>query len=83
MSVNYEEISQQATDPLFELAGDRIENLGVWVDHVKITGEGKLEIKLTAEAVNGEALSKVRDLLLIQRSGVLVDFRPTQESLPL
>lgn len=83
MGVNPEDINKQAEGRVFELAGDRIENLEVWVNYVKITGEGKLEIKLTAGAVNGEALDKVRDLLLIQQDGVRVDFRPAQPSLPL
>jgi len=71
-----------------EMVGDRalegIRNLPVQIDHIKVTADGRLEIKLSGVATqDGSELHKIRELLLVIRDQVLVDFRPAQESLPM
>jgi hypothetical protein len=55
-----------------------IRELPVRVDFVKLTGEGRLQIALIGEAVRGEDLAKVRDLLAVMQGRVFVDFTPEQ-----
>ena len=65
-----------------EEAGE-VRALPVRVDFVKITGDGRLQVVLLGEAVRGEDLAKVRDLLAVMQGRVFVDFTPEQGSLPL
>jgi len=63
---------------------DTIRSLPVQIDHVKVTADGRLEIKLSGKVSDdGSELHKIRELLLVIRDQVLVDFRPAQESLPM
>lgn len=68
-----------------ETAGEEgaggIRELPVRVDFVKLTGEGRLQIALIGEAVRGEDLAKVRDLLAVMQGRVFVDFTPEQGTL--
>ncbi len=70
-------------DRSFELEADGVRDLPVSIDYVKLTGEGKLQIALTGEAMRGEDLAKVRDLLLVMSGRLRVDFTPEQAALPL
>ncbi len=51
--------------------------------HVKVTRDGKLQISLIGDAIRGEELEKIRDLLLIQQGRIYVDFTPEQGELSL
>ncbi len=55
----------------------------VAVDFVKVTRDGKLQISLIGDAIRGEELEKIRDLLLIQQGRIYVDFTPEQGELSL
>ena len=60
-----------------------IKGLPVAVDFVKVTRDGKLQISLIGDAIRGEELEKIRDLLLIQQGRVYADFTPEQAELSL
>lgn len=60
-----------------------IKGLPVAVDFVKVTRDGKLQISLIGDAIRGEELEKIRDLLLIQQGRVYADFTPEQGELSL
>ena len=68
---------------LFVLEGGQVRDLPVSIDYVKLTSEGKLQIALVGEAVRGEELGKIRDLLLVMTGRLRVDFTPEQGELPL
>lgn len=68
---------------LFVLEGGQVRDLPVSIDYVKLTSEGKLQIALVGEAVRGEELGKIRDLLLVMTGRLRVDFTPEQAELAL
>ena len=68
---------------MFVLEGGQVRDLPVSIDYVKLTSEGKLQIALVGEAVRGEDLDKIRDLLLVMTGRLRVDFTPEQGELPL
>ena len=68
---------------VFDLAHGRVRDVPVSIDYVKLTSEGKLQIALVGEAVRGEDLDKIRDLLLVMTGRLRVDFTPEQGELPL
>jgi hypothetical protein len=68
---------------VYDLSAGRVSALPVAIDYAKLTNEGKLQIVLTGEAIRGEDLAKVRDLLTVMTGRVLVDFVPEQGALPL
>jgi hypothetical protein len=70
-------------DRIFELDASGVRDLPVSIDYVKLTREGKLQIALVGEAVRGEELGKIRDLLLVMTGRLRVDFTPEQGELPL
>jgi len=69
--------------PLHDSAQGPVRDLPVSIDYVKLTSEGKLQIALVGEAVRGEELGKIRDLLLVMTGRLRVDFTPEQGALPL
>ena len=73
--------SNNATAP--DQLGDAIKGLPVIVDFIKVTRDGKLQISLIGDAIRGEELEKIRDLLLIQQGRVYADFTPEQGELSL
>ena len=60
-----------------------IKKLPVSIDFVKVTRDGKLQISLIGDAIRGEELEKIRDLLLIQQGRLYADFTPEQGELTL
>ena len=66
-----------------EQLGVAIKGLPVIVDFIKVTRDGKLQISLIGDAIRGEELEKIRDLLLIQQGRVYADFTPEQAELSL
>ena len=68
---------------VFDLTQGQVRDLPVSIDYVKLTSEGKLQIALVGEAVRGEELGKIRDLLLVMTGRLRVDFTPEQGELPL
>lgn len=60
-----------------------IKKLPVSIDFVKVTRDGKLQISLIGDAIRGEELEKIRDLLLIQQGRLYADFTPEQGELSL
>ena len=66
-----------------EQPGAAIKGLPVVVDFIKVSRDGKLQISLIGDAIRGEELEKIRDLLLIQQGRVYADFTPEQGELSL
>lgn len=75
--------SDRSQSPLGTEEAGEVRALPVRVDFVKITGDGRLQVVLLGEAVRGEDLAKVRDLLAVMQGRVFVDFTPEQGALPL
>ena len=73
----------ESNNTQIEQLGAAIKGLPVVVDFIKVTRDGKLQISLIGDAIRGEELEKIRDLLLIQQGRVYADFTPEQGELSL
>jgi hypothetical protein len=74
---------RETGEPLFTLPHGQVRDLPATIDYVKLTSEGRLQIALLGEAIRGEDLAKVRDLLTVMSGRVRVDFTPEQGELRL
>lgn len=78
--LNYPIADESFNEDNFAMKDSRIRNLKVVVDYVKINKDGRLQILLVGNALSGDELQKIRELLLIQKGDALVDFVPLQDA---
>lgn len=63
--------------------GMLVEGMKGRVKSITTTDEGKLKITVEAQIVHEEDLERIRDLLLVQRGDVMMQFTPAQGELAL
>lgn len=64
-------------------SADGISQMKARINHIKLTGDGHLQIVLKTEPLQGVDLDQVRDLIPIISGAVHIDIKPIQQQLPL
>ena len=72
----------KAGDVTAKSISERVNDLTIRIKKIATSDEGKLQISLESEAMSDDALSQVKDMLVLQQNGLVkLTMKPVQREL--
>ena len=72
----------KAGDVTAKSISERVKDLTIRIKKIATSDEGKLQISLESEAMSDDALSQVKDMLVLQQNGLVkLTMKPVQREL--